>query len=142
MSGELTRIEVHGLREFRRNLRQMDRGLPKGLRVAGNKAAALVVAKAKPKVPTGPAKGGHARDSIRAASTQSAARVAGGGARYPYYPWLDFGGKVGRKDSVRRPFIKEGRYIWAAFSDNRRAVERELADALRDVADAAGLRVR
>lgn len=142
MSGELTRIEVHGLREFRRNLRQMDRGLPKGLRVAGNKAAALVVAKAKPKVPTGPAKGGHARDSIRASSTQSAARVAGGGARFPYYPWLDFGGRVGRNRSVHRNFIRSGRYIWAAFAQNRDEVERQLLAALKDVAEGAGVRVR
>jgi hypothetical protein len=140
--GEVTRIEVHGLKEFRRNLRQMDRGLPKGLRVAGNKAAALVVAGAKPLVPLGPARGGHARDSIRAASTQSSARVKGGGSRFPYYPWLDFGGRVGRNRSVHRRFIHSGRYIWAAFARDRHKVERELLDALEGVARDAGVRVR
>lgn len=138
----IERVEVHGLREFRRDLRQMDRNLPKGLRTAGNRAADLVVAVAKPRVPLGPAAGGHARDSIRAASTQSAARVRGGGKRFSYYPWLDFGGKVGRNDTAHRPFLKDGRYIWRAFADHRRDVEDRLMVALREVADDAGIRVR
>lgn len=135
-------IHIQGLREFRRNLRQMDSKLPKGLRTAGNRAAELVVREAKPKVPVGPARRGHARDSIRVASTQSAARVRGGGARFPYYPWLDFGGRVGRNRSVHRNFIKSGRYIWAAFARNRDDVERQLSDALKDVARDAGVKVR
>lgn len=134
-------IRVTGLREFRAGLRRMDKALPKGLRTAGNEAADLVVAEARPKVPLGPGRGGHARSSVRAASTQSAARVRGGGRRFSYYPWLDFGGAVGRNRSVRRPFLKEGRYIWAAFADNRRRVEDELQDALVRVARGAGIEV-
>jgi len=135
-------IRVHGLRELKRTLRRIDRGAPKGLRLAGNKAAQIVVDTAKPRVPLGPPQGGHAKSSIRAASTTSAARVRAGGARFPYYPWLDFGGRVGRKNSVHRPFLKTGRYIWAAFAQERDRVERVLRDELVDVAERAGARVR
>lgn len=132
-------IRISGLREFNRNLRQLDRSLPKGLRLAGNKAADIVVTEAKPRVPR---RTGRAAASVRAASTRTSARVRGGGAKVPYYPWLDFGGRVGRNNSVSRPFIKEGRYIWKAFADRRADVQDELHDALVDVARSAGIEVR
>lgn len=132
-------IRITGLKEFKRHLRQLDSTLPKGLRLAGNKAAEIVVAEAKPRVPR---RTGRAAGSVRAASTQASARVKGGGARVPYYPWLDFGGSVGRNNSVHRPFLKEGRYIWKAFADRRAAVQDELKDALVDVARKAGLEPR
>lgn len=134
---EMLRIEVHGLREFRRELRQLDRSLPKGLKTAGNKAAEVVVRHAKPRVPT---RSGKAAGSVKAASTTSAARVQGGGKRVPYYPWLDFGGRVGRRHSVKRPFLKTGRYIWKSYAEHKGQVREELNDALTDVARNAGLR--
>lgn len=134
-------ISVRGLREFRLGLRRLDRALPKGLRLAGNKAARIVVNSARPRVPVGPGRGGHAASSIKAASTQSAVRVSEGGARYPYMPLLDFGGTWNRHTAhpSTRPYLKKGRYIWAAFADERIAVEHELLAALGDVARGAGL---
>ncbi|MEU7817058.1 hypothetical protein [Pseudonocardia sp. NPDC049154] len=134
-------IRVEGLREFNRNLRRMDKDLPKGLRLAGNEAAKIVVDEAKPRVPIGPGRGGHAASSIKAASTRTAARVSAGGKRFPYYPWLDFGGRVGPNKSVRRPFLKKGRYIWAAFDDRRDDVEQVLNTELVNVARSAGIGV-
>lgn len=134
-------IRIDGLREFNRNLRQMDRNLPKGLRLAGNAAANIVVREAKPRVPHGPAKGGHARSSVRASSTRTLARVSGGSKRYSYFGWLDYGGSVGVNNSVHRPFIKKGRYIWDAFADNRDEVEQTLQEALIAVARGAGIAV-
>lgn len=132
-------IQIAGLREFRRDLRKLDKSLPKGIRAAGNTAADLIVTKAKPRIPTGPAKGGHAKTSLRAASTSSAARVAFGGKRFPYAPWLDFGGRVGRRHQTVRPFLKEGRYVWKTYSENKGEVQRVLRDELTDLARAAGL---
>ena len=132
-------IQVEGLREFSRDLRRMDKDAPKGLRLAGNKAADIVVAEAKPKVPIGPGKGGHASSSIKAASTRTAARVSAGGKKYPYYPWLDFGGRVGRRRSVKRPFLKQGRYLWKAYADKRDEIEKTLQAELENVARGAGL---
>lgn len=139
MAPELIRVE--GLREFNRNLRRMNRDLPKGLRLAANAAAQLVVDEAKPRVPTGPGVGGHAKSSIKAASTRTSARVSAGGKKYSYYPWLDFGGAVGRNKSVKRPFLKEGRYIWAAFADRRTEVQETLQTELVNVARGAGIEV-
>lgn len=134
-------IKIKGLAEFQRNLKKLDKDLPKALRLAGNEAAELIVSKARPLVPTGPGRGGHAKQSIKAKSTRTAARVSGGGKRYPYYGWLDFGGRVGRDRSVRRPFLKDGRYIWKAFANNRGKVEETLEDALLEVARSAGVEV-
>lgn len=131
-------IRVTGLKEFNRSLRALDRDLPRGLRLAGNRAAEIVVREAKPRVPR---LTGRAAGSLKAASTRTAARVQGGGKRVAYYGWLDFGGRVGRNNSVRRPFLKEGRYIWRAFADRRADVQDELRDALVDVARSAGLGV-
>lgn len=136
MAGE---IHIQGLAEFRRELKAADRDAPKGIRIAGNNAAKIVVTTAKPRVPR---LTGRAASTVRAASTQSAGRVSGGNKRAPYYPWLDFGGRVGRNNSVKRPFIKTGRYIWAAFVDEKPAVERELRDQLVGLAQQQGWSVR
>jgi hypothetical protein len=135
-------IHVSGLREFQRGLKGIDKNAPKGLRTAGNEAAGIVVKEAKPRVPQGPNKGGHALSSVRASSTRTAARVSGGSKKFPYYAWLDFGGRVGRNNSVHRPFVKEGRYIWPAFVDKRPQVQDELHKALVEVARAAGVEIR
>lgn len=134
-------IRIEGLRELSRGLKQVDREAAKQLRLAGNRAAQIVVNTAKPRVPIGPGIGGHAVSSIKAASTQTAARVSEGGKRFPYMPWLDFGGRVGPKRSVKRPFIKQGRYIWAAFADKRDEIEDVLEKGIVDVARNAGLEV-
>lgn len=132
-------IKIEGLREFSRSLRKLDKDLPKGLRLAGNTAANVIVAEAKPRVPLGPGRGGHAKTSIKAASTRTAARVSAGGKKFPYYPWLDFGGRVGPGKSVHRPFLKKGRYIWAAYAEKQAEFRETLKDELVKVAKDAGL---
>jgi hypothetical protein len=131
-------IRIDGLAEFARNLGKLDRELPKALRIAMNQAADLVVADARPNVPK---RTGRAAKTIRAASTRTAVRVTEGGKRAPYMPWLDYGGKVGRNKSVRRPFIKEGRYLYPAYFRLRDSgkIQEVLAGALIDVAAQAGV---
>jgi hypothetical protein len=131
-------IRIEGLREFSRGLRRIGSDHAKGLRLAGNKAAQIVVDTAKPRVPIGPGKGGHAASSVKAASTRTAARVSGGGKKFPYYPWLDFGGRVGPNNSIHRPFLKQGRYIWKSYADRRDRVEEVLREELVRVARGAG----
>lgn len=132
-------IQVEGLAEFRRGLRQVHRNLPRAVRRVANDAAEIVVAAARPGVPLGPAERGHAVQSIRTASTQSSGRVKGGGARFPYYPWLDFGGRVGRDRSVYRRVIRRGRYIYPAFVDNREQITEEMEQGLQRLARSAGI---
>lgn len=131
-------IQIRGLKEFSRNLRKLDRELPKGLRIALNEAAQVVVDYAVPRIPR---RSGRAARSVKARSTRTAVRVSGGGNRVPYYPWLDFGGRVGRKRSVNRPFKKDGRYIYAGFHAKRKEFATVLERALLKVAESAGVEV-
>lgn len=131
-------IEVKGIKEFRAALKQMDANLPKQVRVAFNKAAELVVGYAKPKVPH---RSGRAAGSLKVRSSQTAARIAAGGRAAPYYPWLDFGGTVGKNDSVKRPFYTEGRYVYPGLRQNREEITQVMSVALADLARNAGLEV-
>jgi len=131
-------IKIDGLAEFVRNLKKLDADLPKALRIGFNDAANIIVDYAKPKVPH---KSGRAAGSIRAQSTRTAVRVTEGGKRAPYMPWLDFGGKVGRKKSVHRPFLKEGRFLYAGLNAERDHVYAAVEAALIDAARSAGVEV-
>ncbi|WP_020385881.1 HK97 gp10 family phage protein [Kribbella catacumbae] len=131
-------IKIDGLAEFTRNLKKLDSDLPKALRMAFNAAAEVVVTDARQGIPT---KSGKAKASVNARSTASASRVVGGSKRVPYYPWLDFGGRVGKGRSVSRPFIKHGRYIYNAYFDNQARYAELVEQALLDVARQAGIEV-
>lgn len=105
-------VKIEGGKEFRAALKAADSDLPKAVRLVNNDAANLVIDAARPDIPS---KSGKARRSLRAASTRTSSRVSGGGRPAPYYAWLDFGGRVGRRKSVKRRFIKDGRYIYYQF---------------------------
>lgn len=144
---DVVAVKIHGLREFRAKLKALDADLPKALRLAFNAAADVVVADAQPRVPR---LTGAARASITSRSTQTTARVKGGGSKAPYYPWLDFGGQIGNRSGKavgergKRPFLKEGRYIYDAYYRKRDSGEfvEAMSKALTKVARAAGLEVR
>ena len=133
-------IRISGLREFRQGLKQLDSDLPKALRLAFNDAADIVVTDARPRVPS---RSGKAASTVKARSTQSAARVVGGGNKAPYYPWLDFGGRVGRRKSVKRPFLPKGRYIYNAYFRAKASGQFQdaLSNGLIQVARTAGIEV-
>ncbi len=130
------RIEVAGLREFQRSLRQMDADLPKQIRVVLNASGEIVIKYARPKIPS---KSGAARASMKLRSSQREARLAAGGRRAPYYPWLDFGGAVGPNDSVTRPFITIGRYVYPTLKDHNAEIQDAMAEGLQRLATGAGL---
>lgn len=129
-------IAIAGLREFNRALRGLDSNLPKGVRLALNEATDIIIDHAVPKVPR---RTGKAAGSLAARSTRTEARVAGGGARAPHYPWLDFGGTNGR--GVERPFYREGRYLYATYYEHQDEFVDVISDALNKIAEDAGLAV-
>lgn len=133
-------IEIEGLRAFGRDLKKLDNDFPKLVRVALNQSAALVVKRARPKIP---ARSGKAARSLKAKSTRTLVRVSAGSRRVPYYGWLDFGGRVGRKRGIRRKFLKEGRYIYPAYRKLKASGEfAEVMEAnLVDVARQAGIEI-
>lgn len=129
-------IKITGLAEFNRSLRKLSKDAPKALRLVGNEAAQFVVKGAQAEIPT---LTGAASNSIRASSTRTSARVRAGGAKVPYYGFLDYGGSVGINDSVHREFIKTGRYLYPAFEGSRDQVQETLDKGLVEVAENAGL---
>jgi len=131
-------VKITGLADFTRSIKKMDKTLPRGIRVAFNQAAKLLIDRARPKIPR---RTGAAAKSLKAASTQTAVRIAVGGDKARYYPWLDFGGRVGRRRSVQRPFIKQGRYLYPTLTEVRPDIVRMASAALEATAKAAGLEV-
>ncbi|QJY51261.1 HK97 gp10 family phage protein (plasmid) [Pseudonocardia broussonetiae] len=131
-------MHIVGYRELIRGLRRVDSELPKLLRKATNDAAQIVVDEAVPLVPR---LTGAASKSVRVASTQRAARVKAGGKKVPYFGFLEFGGSVGPKKTSKRPFIREGRYLWPAIIRRREDIIREMEKAVRQVSEGAGLGV-
>ena len=131
-------IKVDGLRQFQRDLKTLDQNLPKAVRLALNESVGMVVDSAKPKTPSD---SGKARGSIKPSSTRMLARVSGGGNRAPYYPWLDFGGKVGKYRQVQRSFKKKGRYIYPAYFKHRDSgdFQESMVAGLIEVAKSAGI---
>jgi hypothetical protein len=131
-------VKVDGLNQFVKGLKSLDRELPKALRKGLNEAVDLVVTSARSKVAR---RSGKAAASLRAGSTQKAARIVAGGSRAPYYPWLDFGGKVGPKHAVSRRFYRSGRYIYPALAERREETERLVSQAIVDAGRSAGIEV-
>jgi hypothetical protein len=138
VSGLEAKISVTGLAEFNRGLRKLDSEAPKGLRVALNGVADLLVQKTVPLIPR---RTGAAAGSLKAKSTRTSARVSMGGRRAPYAAWLDFGGKTGINRSVDRPFYKEGRYLYPTLRKIRSEIEAALHTSIAQVARSAGLDV-
>lgn len=138
MSGLDAKIQVRGLKEFSRGLKKVDKEAPKQLRLALNGSVDFLISKARPKIPT---RTGAARASLRARSSRTEARISAGGPRAPYYAWLDFGGRTGRRRSVRRPFIKGGRYLFPTLAEHRDEFQRRAEQAMTQVARDAGVEV-
>jgi hypothetical protein len=133
------KITVTGLREFQRALKDMDTGLPKMIRVVLNDATGVVINWARPRIPS---RTGRARASLKARSSQREARVALGGNRAPWVPWLDFGGEGRRKGRPpARPFIRDGRFLYQGLKVKRAQVTDMMAAGLTELAKSSGLDV-
>lgn len=136
MAEEL-KISVGGLAALNKGLRGIDAQAPKELRLALNSAAQLLVDATEPKIPKDT---GAAARSMVAKSTRTSARVAVGGNKAPYFPWLDFGGEgrvAGRP--AHRDFLADGRYVYPTLREIRPRIERQLQDSLSAVIRNVGL---
>lgn len=131
-------IRIQGLAQYNSALRKLDKEAPKGLRLALNEAAQIVVVGARQKVER---RTGRAAASLKARSTRTAVRVAAGGQRALHYPWLDWGGRVGRRKSVSRPFVPTGRYLYPTYYARQQEIQTTLERALADTVRRAGLDV-
>lgn len=132
-------IRVEGLRELQRHLRMLDVALPRELRKANKQAAEIVAVEARRRTPV---RTGRARRSITVRAEQRGASVKGGGARVPYFAWLDYGGQVGRRNSVSRPYRKGGRILYPSLAARREQVVDAYEVLLARVFATAGMRFR
>ena len=133
-------VQVHGWREVRAALGSFRGQLPGEVRDAVRESAQVVARDARSRVPLGPGRDGHVKSTVRAVAGRGGYSVRGGGGRFPYYPWLEFGGRVGRKNSVRRKRVKSGRYIYPALTSNSAAIRRMMERNVIRAARRAGLR--
>lgn len=133
-------IRIRGLAELRRSLKAVEDGSPKMVRVALNEAAEIVVEHTLPWIPR---RTGRLQRSLKKRSTQTSARVALGGSRAPYAPWMDFGGKrVGRGGGVaERRFIGSGRFAWRTLGIRRDKIAEALDKSLTGLVERSGLAV-
>lgn len=152
-------VKVVGLDEVVAGFRRISRDTPKALRVAFIGIAKFVVGRAKGRMEFG---SGEAMSGVKAGASAKGASIqypGGGlpwrGVKAAYYPWLDFGGTTGRghnsgtvknrtggsalgSGTVRRPFVKGGRYIYPAIAESRDEIHEAAAEAIEQVARATG----
>jgi len=124
------RVQVEGLAEVRRNLKNLDPALQKELRESFVLIGQDIANDARSMVPSGGT--GKAAGSIRAGMSGNNAYVAGGKKSVPYYGWLDFGSRKPKSDGSREtgPWRKSGagpkggRFIYKSISRNRPEIRR------------------
>ncbi|HKY77449.1 MAG TPA: HK97 gp10 family phage protein [Acidimicrobiia bacterium] len=132
------RVQVDGPEELREALRGLSRALPGAARAEMADTAQMIARDAQGAVPR---RSGAARASVRAEIRDGAAAIVAGGRRAPYFPWLEFGGRVGIRDSVDRPFVRDGRYIGRAVDAGVDDIEAAAARGFVEAARAQGLDV-
>lgn len=131
-------VKVTGLRELQEALKAINGEAQKEIRLVLNAAIGPIAEEARRGVPR---RSGRAATSIKVQSGQREARIKAGGARAAYYPWLDFGGTVGRGRSVDRPFRPEGRYLYPAYRRRREDMVQAVAAGLVALIERHGLDV-
>lgn len=137
-----TRVTVRGIRELGGAFRAVDADIPKHLRVQFLEIAKHVVGLVQQRVPF---LKGEAAASVRPRASQRGASIAfpsGGtpwrGVRADYYPWLDFGGRVGRKHAIHREVVKGGRFVYPAIGDSKVLIGELALQAMAGAAREAG----
>lgn len=131
----ISAIRVEGLNRFSRSMRKVSADFPKRMRASLNETAKIVATEARARVPK---KDGTLAGTIRPSSTTRMARVSMGGAKAPYAGFIEFGGRVGRNKSIKREFIKDGRYLYPAFFAKRDAVQHKLSSEIGRLIEDSG----
>lgn len=106
-------IHLEGLIDLQRELRAVDRDLPKQLRVANKTAAEVVAAAARRRAYSLGGVQAKVAPTIKAAAEQRAAKISWGGARYPFAGGANFGAYHNRTRNTSRG-IQQG---WNQFPE-------------------------
>lgn len=114
-------------------MRDVDKDAPKELRKVLRLASKRISTATRRKVPR---KSGKARMSVQPRAESDGASIHIGGAKAPYYMFLDFGGTTGRGHRrggggvIKRPFIADGRYLYPTIGEERDDVNRDVTEAV------------
>lgn len=141
------KVQVRGLAELRRAFKQIEGNEPAAFKAAFLPIADHVAGVVQQRMPHVT---GRAQGSVKGMATNSGAKIVAGGRAAPYYHFLDFGGSTGKghrpgvsgSGSVKRPFIKEGRYLYPGAEEARQQVADAAGDAIIDLAKQAGFQTR
>lgn len=139
MADKSVRVEIRGGRELARAFKQLETGLDKELRLAFKEIARFVANRAASKVER---LTGRAAASLKPRATSSGAGIAFGGSAAEHYPWLDFGGRVGRNRSIVREIVPGGRYVYPTIGESKEEIGQMADDAIRTVAKRADFETR
>lgn len=148
MVAEQFTVEIHGLQETIRALRQVDRELPKMLRREANEAAEGIVQDARRRyVARYNSRSGRTANTIRARSTPARAKVLFGGRRYPWGPGQEFGSN---RFAQFRPWSgkapsgsgSRGHFLYPAAREGIAEFRDALEAGVEKTARAAALRTR
>ena len=150
-------VQIDGLRELRNAMRKAEAGSQQAIARHLKEVATKIAEDVRARVPeSAGAKGtsnpfapGSARSSVRAFATSDGAGVRGGGAKAPYYPWLDFGGSVGRghregvawSGATRREWMGQpgrGRYVYQVIHEEGGEILAAVMEALDEAELEAG----
>ncbi len=138
----IVRIRVLGNDELAKAIKKVQRAVPDEAKKIGLDVADMVAAFARRKVPLGPARNGHVRTSLEGKVRRGLPVVDGGGPGFPYYGWLEFGGRVGINRSVWRDKEPDGRYIYPTVRERRAQVEDIMRDGIEGLMRRYGIGVR
>jgi hypothetical protein len=158
-------VQVTGIPELMRALREMEPDTYKELRASLKQVADHVVGKAQQRMPFGPPSLHAMQSALKPSATSQGARITfpAGGADsrddpLGYYPWLDFGGTVGRgrvsagftidkrgrahsshqvasrEGGVIRPVVKGGRFLYPAIAESGPEIEKDVYAAVERAA--------
>lgn len=136
-------IQIRGLGELSRALKDVDDELPKELRRGLKAIADKVASGIRGRAPKGPS--GKFSSRIVGRATQKSASISWPRTAVPYAGFVEFGnvtgrgGGIGPGDSNPRPYRQEGRYIFPYVEDHRTAIEGDIQSLVSDVLRKADL---
>lgn len=140
MTGPAFRVE--GVKEAKAALAELGRAEErKEFTKAYRKISDMAASDIRKSIPLGPAKGGHARDGVKARASKAGAAVVIPRRTVPYYGWLDFGSRtpnVGAPRSIgpwkQSGFGPEkGRFAYPTIERNYEKYVDATDDAMREV---------
>lgn len=140
-----SRIDVDGLKPLLRDLRRVERDLPKAMRQSLIPVSQTVLRGATTKAQSlGGVHAHAARRGLRAGATQNTAWIKLLASREPTILGAEFGG--GRRSTTRQfpPWRGAGRtagyFVYPTIRDKSDDIMREVEDAVRDLLRRAGFR--